>query len=480
MMFWDPAETWAAEIIALVNIYETLVKIDPADNNKAYPVLAESWKESADHLGWTFKLREGVKFHSGLELTADVAVKSLKRTIDSKAGASYIWDGVKEIKAKDKYTIEFVLERPLPMLFIAGGAYGAYIYNPGYAKDWYYKPSADGTGPYKLKSYTKSNEILLEKFDGYWGGWKDPNKFDYAILKVVPERATARQMLEKGEADLAYDLTPDDIKALEKNPAIKIYRTESFSQLDMLLNCQKAPLNNKLVRQALAYLMPYQDIIKNVLGGAAVQARGVIPPTLWGYGKDLFQYTYDPAKAKQLLAQAGYPKGGLKLRFAFGATNSVAQKIAELYKDSLAQVGITLELQRMATIDTSYAQAKDPDPKKRQDMMTLYWWPDYVDPFSYLYSQFYTEKKVGFNFSYYYNPAVDKLIDEGGKLTGVSQAEATKKFIEAQKIIIEDSPAILLFCDMYVKAALTTLKGYKDNPAYATAVYFYELSRQPK
>ncbi len=226
--------------------------------------------------------------------------------------------------------------------------------------------------------------------------------------------------------------------------------------------------------------MPYQDIIKNVLGGAAVQARGVIPPTLWGHGKDLFQYTYDPAKAKELLAKAGYPKGGLTLRFAFGATNSVAQKIAELYKDALAQVGITLEFQRMATIDTYYAQAKDPDPKKRQDMMTLYWWPDYLDPFSYLYSQFRTEKKVGFNYSYYYNPVVDKLIDKGGVLTGVSQEEAAKKFIEAQKIIIEDSPAILLFCDMYVKAALTTLKGYKDNPAYATAVYFYELSRQPK
>lgn len=480
MVSWDPADSWAAEIVVLQNIYETLVRVDPADNNKVTGVLAESWQESADHLTWTFKLRKGVKFHSGKELTADMAVKSIQRTIDLKKGAYYIWDGVKEIKAVGTDTIQFSLSRPLPMLMITSSAYAAYIYNPEYDSKWYYGPAADGTGPFKFQSYAKDDKVILQKFDGYWGGWKDKNKFDYAIVRKVSEAATARQLLTSGDADLVFDLPPEDITALAKDTNLKIYKTDSFQVLSLFLNTEKPPLDNKLVRQALSYLMPYQDVINYILNGNAVQARGVLPPNLWGYGKDLFQYSYNPDKAKDLLAQAGYANGGLKFVYSYGASNRTGQKIAEMFKDSCAKVGITIELKPMATISTSYTQARDPNPMNRQDMMTLYWWPDDVDPYSYLFSQFHSEEAVGFNFSYYKNATVDKLMDDANALAGVSIPQATEKYIEAQKIIIDDAPVLFLFTDTYVRAARADLLGYKDNPAYATAVFFYELSKAPK
>ncbi len=478
MVFWDPAETWAAEIKVLQNIYESLVRIEPGHPDKFAPALAESWQTSKDNLTWTFKLRKSVKFHSGKTLTAQIAADSLNRTIKGGKGAVYIWDGVKSIKARDANTLEISLERPLPLLYIVSSAYGAYIYNPEHNRDWYYKLNADGTGPYKLKSYKKDSEVVLEKFADYWGGW-DNNKAqaDFAVVKVIKEQITRRQMLVKGEVDIVDSLGPDVLEPLKTDPNISISRIPSFQQLYLFLNSKKGPLENVKVRQALAYLMPYEDIIKFVMKGNAVQARGVIPPTLWGHGKNLKQYSYDPKKAAQLLKEAGYEKGGFKLLYTYTAGDQNIQKVGELFKDSLRKAGIDLELRGM-TVDTKYNLAKAENPKDRQDITTLYWWPDNVDPQGYMFSQFHTDKKIGYNFGYYSNPKVDKLIDEAIEISGTSVSKATEKYIEAQKIILEDCPALMIYCDEYVRPYRKNLGDYKDNAGYPETVFFYQLYRK--
>ena len=477
MVDWDPAKSWAAEIVFMQNVYETLVRIDPLDNNKFIPVLATSWEESPDHLKWTFHLREGVKFHSGKVLTAEMAAKSLQRTIDMKKSSTYIWDGVKNIKATDPLTLEFELSRPLPMLYIVSSAYAAYIYNPEYDTDWYTQPNADGTGPYKFVSYKKDSELILQRFPDYWGGWDNAShKFEYAIIKTVAEPATRRQMLTSGEADVVEQMPVEDIQALKNEKGIAISSVTSFQELYAFLNTQKPPLDNKYIRQALAYLMPYDDIIKYVTLDTAVQARGVIPPSLWGYGEDIFQYKYDLEKAKELLAKGGKPNGGFKLLYTYTAGDKNEQKVGELWKDALAKVGIDLEIRGM-TVDTKYKLARDPDPKKRQDITMLYWWPDNVDPSGYLFSQFHSEKEVGFNLGYYSNPQVDRLIEEGMNIAGTSIKEATKKYVEAQNIIVEESPAVFVYCEKYLRPYRADLKGYKDNPAYPNVVFFYDLYR---
>jgi peptide/nickel transport system substrate-binding protein len=477
MVFWDPAETWAAEIKVFQNIYESLVRIIPGQPDQFIPVLAESWEESADKLSWRFKLRKGVKFHSGLDMNAHVAAESLNRTIKGNKGAVYIFDGVKEIQALDDYTLEFLLERPLPMLYIVSSGYGSYIYNPEHPREWYYSINADGTGPYKLNSYKKDAEIILERFDGYWRGWRQENPApDFAVVKVVKEQITRRQLLTKGDVDIVDTLGAEVLEPLKQDENISISRTPSYQQLTVFLNTKKPPLDNKKVRQALAYLMPYDDVVNFVMKGQAVQARGVVPPNLWGHSEDLFQYNFDPEKAKALLAEAGYPDGGFKLLYTYTAGDQNIQKVGELFKDSLAKAGIELELRGM-TVDSKYNLAKATDPLDRQDITTLYWWPDNVDPQGYFVCQFHSEEQIGYNFGYYSNAEVDKLIDEAVELSGVSIEKAVEKYIRAQEIILEDCPAIMVYCDEYVRPYRKNLGGYVDNPAYPETVFFYDLFR---
>ncbi|HHY96250.1 MAG TPA: ABC transporter substrate-binding protein, partial [Firmicutes bacterium] len=285
-----------------------------------------------------------------------------------------------------------------------------------------------------------------------------------------------RQMLTSGEADVVEQMPVEDIQALKNEKGIAISSVTSFQELYAFLNTQKPPLDNKYIRQALAYLMPYDDIIKYVTLDTAVQARGVIPPSLWGYGEGIFQYKYDLEKAKELLAKGGKPNGGFKLLYTYTAGDKNEQKVGELWKDALAKVGIDLEIRGM-TVDTKYKLARDPDPKKRQDITMLYWWPDNVDPSGYLFSQFHSEKEVGFNLGYYSNPQVDRLIEEGMNIAGTSIEEATKKYVEAQNIIVEESPAVFVYCEKYLRPYRADLKGYKDNPAYPNVVFFYDLYR---
>ena len=476
MVDWDPARSWAAEDVMMQNVYETLVRAIP-DEGRFVPLLALSWEESTDNLKWTFHLRPDVKFHSGTVLTAQMAADSLNRTIEMGQSANYIWDGVAEIKATGPLTLEFILERPLPMLNIVSSAYAGYVYNPEYSTDWYTAPNADGTGPYQFVSYKRDSEVILQMFDDYWGGWpKNVNSFEYAILKIVQESATRRQMLINGEADISQQQPADDLPALEADPNIKISNVTSYQQLQAFLNTGKPPLNNKYIRQALCYLIPYQDIIDYVMLGTAVQARGVVPPTLWGHNPNAFQYTYDLAKAKELLATGGKPNGGFKLLYTYTAGDSNQQRIGELMKDSFAKAGIDLEVRGM-TIDGKYRLARDPDPLKRQDITMLYWWPDNYDPQGYFFSQFHSEEQVGFNLGGYKNPVVDRLIREAIEISGVSIEAATAKYHEAEAIIIDEAPAAFLYCENYIRPYRADIVGFKDNPVYPNVVFFYELSR---
>lgn len=475
MVDWDPARSWAAEDVMMQNVYETLVRIQP--DGTFTPLLAKSWTESPDHLKWTFELQSNVKFHSGATLTAQMAADSIKRTIEMKKSATYIWDGVKEINATSPTTLEFVLDRPLPMLYVASSSYAGYIYNPEYATEWYSTPAADGTGPYKFVSYKKDSEVILQKFADYWGGWPtDKKTFEYAVLKVVQEPATRRQLLTAGDADIVEQMPVEDITALGSDPNVKISNVVSFQILNAFLNVQKGPLKDPKVRQALSYLMPYADIVKYVMNDTATQARGVLPPNMWGYGSSVLQYTYDEAKAKQLLAEAGYPNGGFNLLYTYTAGDTNEQKVGELFQGALAKVGITLEIRGM-TVDSKYALARDPDPQKRQDITMLYWWPDDVDPYGFFYSQFHTEKEVGFNLAGYYNPAVDKLMDDANALAGVSIDQASAKYVECAQAIMQDAPVIPVYCENYVRPYRANLAGYVDNPAYPNVVFFYDLSR---
>ena len=471
---WDPSVEFSNGIIIMHNIYETLLRYLPDRDDFEY-VLATGYDRSADGLEWTFDIRQGVKFHDGTELDADAVKFSFDRTIEKDEGAAFIWDAVDYIEVLDKYKLKIVLDYAVPLDLVVASGYAAFIMSPTAVQnngdDWLSSGNVAGTGPYTVRSSIHGEEVVLEAFDDYWQGW-DGNHTRLAYIKKVPETASRRQLIESGEASFILQVTPEDHAALRDVPGIIVEDQTSYQNLLLFFNNQKAPLNDARVRQALSYAFPYSDVIDHIMAGEAIQGRGIIPQGLWGHGSDIFQYSYDLDKAKSLLADAGYPDGGFSLSATYTAGDEAHRRSLELYHSELAKIGITLDIRGMPW-DSQWEAAKV-DPEQAQDIFVMYWWPDYASPYSWLVNLFFTEDDTLFNMSYYSNPLVDDLIDEGNVLSGIDRNAGASAFIEAQKIIMQDAAAIPIFDQQYVRIYRDNFKGYKDNPAYSNVVFFYE------
>ena len=479
MVFWDPSDSYSNEIIAMNNIYERLLQYDPA-TNQFTGVLAKEWQTSPDALTWTFTLREGVKFHSGNEMTAEAVKSSIERTMKRGNGAAFIWEAVKSIETDGKYKVIFHLSHPSPLDLVAASGYAAFIFDPTVAQkngeDWFSKGNEAGTGAYMLESWQQGGDLVLKQFPDYWQGWSGKH-FSKVVYKTVPEAATKRQMLEAGQLDFVEMLPFEQVEALKSSPNVTITTTPSFQNLMAFFNTQKKPLDNVKVRQALSYAFPYNVVVNDVMKNYAQQSRGPIPKGLWGHDDHLPQYTYDLDKAKQLLNDAGYPQGGFTLTMTYASGDENERRMAELYKAELAKLGITLELKGMPW-EAQWDQGKATKPQDRQDIFVMYWWPDYANPYSFLYSLFHTEDKVLFNLGYYSNPQYDQLIDKANGLAATDRQQAIQLYVQAQELLLQDAPALFMYDQEYVRAMRSNFKGYTDNPAYPNVVFFYNTYRE--
>jgi peptide/nickel transport system substrate-binding protein len=474
---WDPSVAFSMEIIMLLGVYEPLVWYNPPGSaEQLRPALATSWEKSADGLTWTFHLRKGVKFHDGEPFNAAAVKFSIERTMKMKKGAYYIWSAVKELKVVDDNTVQFLLKEPAPIDLIASSQYGAYIFSPKSAEkgtDWFMQGHDAGTGPYRVASWEKSQQVVLKKFDGYWGGWSGKH-FDRIILKVVLEKSTQVQMIKSGEADFASLVPVDALQALKKAPGVEVLTPTSWKNSMFLINTQKFPTDNLKIRKALCYAWDYDAVIKSIYNGLASRAEGPVPKTMWGHNPNLPKYEFNLDKAAQLIKESGIPKDKLKLTLAYIATSQEYENCAQLLQANLAKIGVKLEL-LPGPWGTIWEKAKNLETAPNLQSMT--WWPTYPTPSDWLMGMFKTEKKTLFNLSHYSNPEVDALIEKGLKMEGVDRAAAVKAYQEAQKIIVDDAAAIF-YADIrsrIVKRA--SVKGFSVNPAYS-GLFFYKLYRQ--
>jgi len=231
------------------------------------------------------------------------------------------------------------------------------------------------------------------------------------------------------------------------------------------------------VRKALAYTIPYDDILVGVRGGYARPPRGVVPEGLWGFSDRVMQYTLSLETAKVLLAQAGYPDGGFKLLLTYVAGDEDERRTAELWKAELAKLGVNLEIRGMpweAQVDLGSAA----DPNDRQDIYLFYWWPDYAHPHSFLSAMFETLEPPLFNFSYYDNPLFNAVIKAADAIAAMDRNEAINLYVEAQNILMADAAGAGIYSQEYVRPKRTSLKGYVDNPAYPHVVFWYDCYRE--
>ncbi len=479
LLHFDPSDIYSVTIVWF-NVYETLLRYYPEDD-RFEPMLAADYEASEDGLVWTFYLREGVKFHTGNTMTASAVKASIERTMERGRGISYIWDPVESIDVVDTYTVQFTLREPVALDLVVSSLAGAYIFDPEYADhEWFTAGNAAGTGPYQFARNSGLEEAVIVKFDDYWGGW-EPNQFEAIIFQYIPEDSTRRMLLETGDGDYTNRLAMEMLDAVEASPALEIVRGTTWENSQFYLNNLKAPLDNALLRKALAYTVPYEEIIEGAFFGFARKSTGYVPYSLWGWSEQLRSYTYNPEVARVLLAEAGYPDGGLTLTLHYQQGDEFERRIAEIWQSTLAEeFNIRLDVRGMPW-DARLGIAQDPDPARRQDIFLMYSWPTSPSPVPLLQDAIGTREPPMLNLSYYSNSVVDSLLAAAGATAGIDRDSAAAMVREAINTTLNDAPVIPIVDLQRAAVRRASVGGPQEafvNPAYPRVVDWYNTYRK--
>jgi peptide/nickel transport system substrate-binding protein len=488
MVTLDPSTEFSNSILILPNVYETLTLWDPTAG-AAKPSLATGWIHSADGLNWTFTLRQGVTFHDGTHFNASAVKYSIRRTVNMSDGASYIWASISDpdvdIQVLDEYTVRFTLSYPAALDAIASSGYAAYIFSPNtpgtnYTEQaaWFGEGHDSGSGPYTINAalYDVKGKkyAVLDRFPGYWGGWR-AGQFDHAIIKTSEFPAQREAAILSGEADITIDVPLKDLPMIRSNSQVSVFTGPSYRAMYAFFNSARGPTSNLTFRQALAFAIPYDDIVNSVVNGLGQQSVGVIPTGMWGHDATLPSHEFNLTRAWDLLNQSGVATP-LTLKFTFTQGDLFETQFGALYKEKLAVMGITLNVEGMPW-EAQWALAQTPLAAESQDIFVMYWWPTYVTPYDFLVSMFSRSSYAIFNLGYYNNSAFDATIDGAVQLEATNPSQALGEYRRAQLMLFNDCPAVGVvdLKNLYVMKA--DLKGFTDNPAYPLVVFFYQLSR---
>src|SRR5712692_2753513 len=342
----------------LYAIHDALVR--PYPGEKMGPSLAESWEESEDGLTYQFKLRPGLKFHNGDPVTTEDVKFSFERYAG--AGATALKDHVREVEIVDPLVVRFHLKEPWPdfMTFYGTTASAAGIVVPknylAQVGDDGFKKHPVGAGPYKFVSTKPGIEVVLEAFPGYW---RRVPSIKTLVMRSVPEATTRALMLKTGEADIAYALDGIDAEGIQKDPKLKVVPTKHASIFWVEFTEQrdpKSPWHDLRVRLAANYALDRQKINEAGCLGLCPPA-GVIVPRVMDFALQAEPLPYDPQKAKQLLAEAGYPNGIDAGEFA---AIPGFPTVAETAMNYLNAAGIRVKLKQMerATFYAAWQEKK--------------------------------------------------------------------------------------------------------------------------
>lgn len=474
---WDPAISYSSDHHIFLQVYENLVRYD-ANSGEYINVLATDYAISEDGLDWTFHLRQDATFHCGAPFNAAAVKYSIERNKNMQKGASYLWNELKEVEVVDDYTVIFHLTDPIGLLEVLSCQYDAYIYCPTCAgedlkasSEWFYRFNMCGTGPYMLQDYTKGSNLILTKYENYYGGWKD-NQYDKVVFQKAIEASSRRQMIEGGEAQVAINIVPTDAESLANNPNLTVNVVDASKIVNCYFNTLKAPLDNVLVRKALMFAFPFNDVVDYVkLGKYGVFPSDAIAPHVVNGATKSQPYHYDLEQAKSLLAEAGYPDGGFEVNVTFNTDNGDTRKMAELWASELAKLGVTLKIEGGAW-DAVYGTAKSEDPQARQNIFLVETSVDTMGVYSTYASGIMTD--ASWNFSGFGDPELDEAYKQAYYQCSTDPENGIAKMQEIAEKYAENC-AVTNLCDMrLVIVTSKDLGGFVYNAAYDNTVFFYD------
>ncbi|GGA57562.1 diguanylate phosphodiesterase [Edaphobacter acidisoli] len=445
-------------------IFDALVRKD--DHYNLRPWLATSW-EQTDPLTWIFHLRDGVHFHDGRSLEAADVAWTIRSMIDgtlitAKGGA---FASVSSIDTPDRLTVVVHLKRPDPgLLFnLSDGLFG--VVPRGSGRDFGLHPI--GSGPYKFVSAVQDKDVILERNDSYWAGVPTPptggHRIERVVFQVTPDTITSALELQKGSADLASNvITPDMLHELSHVPNLVIESGPNSAVMYMTFNVTDPLLQDKRVRQAIAYALDRKAIVDAIWRGQAVLADTLLPIGHWAaaHPRNLEQYPHSIARAEQLLDEAGFhpSRSGVRLTLTIKtSTDETTRLLADVLQQQLRAAGIRLEI-RSAEFGTFYSDVTH----GAFQLYVLRWIGSNEDPdiFRYAYSS-RSFPPSGANRGHYVNPRVDSLLIAAA--AEPNQVARRTNYVEVQKILSDELPSIPLWYPNNEVVHTRRIEGVRTN-----------------
>jgi len=451
--------------IAIENLYNSLLTY--TENYGEYaPSLAKSYEVSDDGLEYTFTLEEGVKFHSGNDLTSEDVKYSLERIKDSGVRASQV-DKIASIETPDDYTVVITLESQYaPFLTYLANPLNAIVDHAVAEENEGDLTSVDaGSGPFKLTEWNVGSAVKMEAFDEYWEDGKP--QVDTLELRTIADETSRAAALRNGEIHMIIDAMDVELAVLQNADGVVLETIPGTFWEYVGMNCESENLKDARVRQAIAYAIDRQAINMAVkMGNATVLTEADVPPTHEYFGGDEIYTERDVEKAKALLEEAGVEEGSITLNFTVGSDWQYQVDAATMVKQQLAEIGIECNIQALESgIFFDGLNAGDFD-------LTVVGWSGFVDIDEYLYNLFTTDG--AYNQQNYSNPEVDELLEKG-RVT-IDETERKEIYKEAQKLIAEDAPMAFLYMNSFTVAMRSNVLGYTVHPTAATIfmkdVYF--------
>lgn len=442
-----------ASAYATRHIYNNLVKLTA--DNEFVPNLAESW-EFADDTTVNFTLKDGVKFHNGETLKAEDVKFSLERQMQSPKVGHLLYM-IDSIEVTDDLHFTIKMNTPsnalISSLFHSGSAILCKSYTEALEAEGKKLESAPmGCGPYKFVEWVPGASFTLEKFDEYF----DPEtaaKNDKLVFKIISEESARTIALENGEVDMLINVGTSDAQRLRETEGI-VLEEYPYTNVEYFCgNTQKAPFDNVLVRQAMNYAINKEDCAIAAQNGEANIANSYIGEGAIGYYDTAVKYEYNPEKAKELLAEAGYPNG---FTFTCYLAGDARSRSATAIQASLANIGVTMNIEQMEA-STFYERTGNGEHDA-----CLAGWVANAEPDN-TYRPLFTSEKAGAggNRSFYKNPEVDALVDDAA--VNPDKAKVQEDYETILKILSEDAVWVPLYSQKGLVARNENLKGLRSS-----------------
>jgi peptide/nickel transport system substrate-binding protein len=429
---------------------------------KVVPGLAESYKVLSPTV-IQVTLRKNVQFHNGEPFNAQAVKFSLERVLDPKTKSPRVssvnW--LKSVEVVDDYTVKLNLKAPHPIWM--EDLMNLAMVPPGYLKekgDSHFAENPVGTGPYKFVKWTRGQEIQMTANTKYFKG--EP-KIETAVIKIIPDASTRLAALLSGSVDLMRGISPEEIPVLKANPNLQVFTVPilrfQWFYLSDAMNPQ-SPLYKKAVRQAINYAVNVPEIVDNIVGGLGTPTV-VMNPMHFGYDPNVKPYPHDPAKAKALLKEAGYPNG-FEMTLHYTPVNMIkGDEVSQAIQAHLAQVGINMKLQKWSGVGymdiVSSGRAKP--------AFGINWGSFGVFDGDAILTPFF---RSGQQYSFFNTPELDKIID--AQRQEMDPQKRKELMSKAQQILREEAPWIFMYAFKTVEGANAKL-DYKPRSDEMFAIY---------